>query len=694
MCGICGIFDPQSRLRPISEMNDSLRHRGPDDEGYLFARTQSDVYRQAGGPDTHPALSLPDSRSVEINQFDLALGSRRLAILDLSSAGHMPMTTDGKLWLVYNGEVYNYKELQAELQVLGYSFKSHSDTEVILAAYREWGTECLSRFNGMFSFAIWDSARNRLFCARDRFGIKPFYYFWDGSSFIFASEIKALLRHPIVPAEPREAAIYDYLVLGVSDHSEMTFFSQTQALPAGHFLLFDTRERQLRIEQWWRLKAEQHEELEAGERQPEVRGQFRGLLTDAVRLRLRSDVPVGTCLSGGLDSSAIVCLCNSLMRDEHVIHPGAIGDHQKTFTARNSEPEIDEYRYSRQIVELTGAEENLVYPTSEVLWQEVESFIFQLDEPVDSTSQYPQWNVMRLAQDRGVRVLLDGQGGDELLAGYHTYFPTYLDELHAREGAVAALSAAFDFARIGGRPARDCLRSYSYRKLPWRVQKLLSALEPGRTPPGTGGSGLKAWQASPLLMWKFQNRTLPAAATNGAGPLAKALYNDLTVTNLPKLLRYEDRNSMTFSIEARLPFLDFRLVEFVFSLPSSYRINQGWTKRILRDSLSDLLPKEICWRRSKLGFPVPESKWLRAGAGQIRRALGSPAARELDRFLDPEALVRMRELPDQELAAAPGLWRIVNLVLWFEMYFRGKARQARTSTDEHGLARTEQVSPC
>ncbi len=671
MCGICGIFDPESRLRPISEMNDSLRHRGPDDEGYLFAGTESGTYRQGGGPDTHPALSLPDCRSVEVNQYDLALGSRRLAILDLSSAGHMPMTVDGKLWLTYNGEVYNYKEIQAELQQLGYSFRSHSDTEVILAAYAEWGTECLSRFNGMFSFAIWDAARNRLFCARDRFGIKPFYYFWDGSSFIFASEIKALLRHPVVPAEPREAAIYDYLILGVSDHSEMTFFKQIQALPAGHFLLFDTRERQLRLEQWWRLKAQCQVDLEAPEKQPEVRQQFRELLTDAVRLRLRSDVPVGTCLSGGLDSSAIVCLCNSLMREEHVIHPGAIGDHQKTFTARNSEPEIDEYRFSRQIVDLTGAEENLVYPTPEVLWQEVESFVWQLDEPVDSTSQYPQWNVMRLARDRGVRVLLDGQGGDELLAGYHTYFPTYLDEVYDQEGATAALSAAMDFARVGGRPARDCLRSYAYRKLPWRLQRMLATLQPRRTPPGTGGSGLKAWQISPMLLWKFQNRALPAAATNGAGPLAKALYNDLSITNLPKLLRYEDRNAMTFSIEARLPFLDFRLVEFVFSLPSSYRISEGWTKRIMRDSLNDLLPKEVCWRRSKLGFPVPELKWLRTGAGRIRQVLQSAAARELDRYLNPDALARMRELPDEELAAVPGLWRIVNLVVWFEMYFRG-----------------------
>ncbi len=671
MCGICGIFDPESRLRPISEMNDSLRHRGPDDEGYLFARTESGTYRQAGGPDTHPSLSFPGCHSVEVSRYDLALGSRRLAILDLSSAGHMPMTVDGERWLIYNGEVYNYKEIQAELQQLGYSFRSHSDTEVILAAYAEWGTECLSRFNGMFSFAIWDATRNRLFCARDRFGIKPFYYFWDGSTFVFASEIKALLRHPVVPAEPREAAVYDYLILGVSDHSEMTFFRQIQALPAGHFLLFDTRERQLRLEQWWRLKAQCQVGLGAPDKQPEVRQQFRELLTDAVRLRLRSDVPVGTCLSGGLDSSAIVCLCNSLMREEHVIHPGAIGDHQKTFTARNSEPEIDEYRFSRQIVDLTGAEENLVYPTPEVLWQEVESFIWQLDEPVDSTSQYPQWNVMRLARDRGVRVLLDGQGGDELLAGYHTYFPPYLDEVYSRHGAVATLSAAMDFARVGGRPARDCLRSYAYRKLPWRLQRVLATLQPRRTPPGTGGSGLKAWQISPLLLWKFQNRALPAAATNGAGPLTKALHNDLSVTNLPKLLRYEDRNAMTFSIEARLPFLDFRLVEFVFSLPSSYRINEGWTKRILRDSLNDILPKEVCWRKSKLGFPVPELKWLRAGAGRIRQVLGSPAVRELDRYLDPQALMRIRELPDEELAAVPGLWRIVNLVVWFEMYFRG-----------------------
>jgi len=674
-------------------MNNLLRHRGPDDEGYLFAQTESGAYKQAGGPDSHPDLSLPDCNSVEVHNHDLALGSRRLAILDLSAAGHMPMTVDGRLWLVYNGEIYNYRELQAELQTLGYSFRSHADTEVILAAYTEWGTECLSRFNGMFSFAIWDAGKKRLFCARDRFGIKPFYYYWDGSSLIFASEIKALMQHPAVPAEPRESAIYDYLILGVSDHSDATFFNGIEVLPAGHFLLLDTRDRQLRIEQWWNLDLHCQEDLEAPERRAYVRGRFRELLTDAVRLRLRSDVPVGTCLSGGLDSSAIVSLCNSLMREEHVIPQGVIGDHQKTFTARNFEPEIDEHHFSRKIVDMTGAEENLVYPSSDLLWQELESFVWQLDEPVDSTSQYPQWNVMRLARQRGVKVVLDGQGGDELLAGYQSYYPTYLDEVSSREGTIAAMSAALDFARIGGTPARDCLRSYAYRKLPWRMQQTLSFFQAQRTAPGTGGSGLKAWQVSQLLIWKFQNRRLPSAPANGTGPLVKALYNDLTRTNLPKLLRYEDRNSMTFSIEARLPFLDFRLVEFVFALPVSYRISGGWTKRILRDSMRDILPNEICWRRSKLGFPVPEAKWLQAGASQIRQLLTSPATRELDRFLDPGAIEGMRALPDAALAASPGLWRIVNLVVWFKLYFQRQRREGVTGVTGTGHTELRGTEP-
>jgi asparagine synthase (glutamine-hydrolysing) len=675
MCGICGIFDVQHRLGPIVRMNKVQAHRGPDDEGYLFIETGTRECRLTAGEDTAGDLALPSCAEVDTSCCTLVLGSRRLAILDLSPAGHMPMSyANGRCWVVFNGEIYNYRELRQQLQALGYTFRSDSDTEVILAAYLEWGVDCLSRFNGMFGIALWDSESNVLFCARDRFGVKPFYYHQQDGFFAFASEIKALVEHPAVPRTPHDETIYDYLALGLSDHSAQTFFEGIVALPPGHFALLDLTDGTLRRQRWWNVEVNDSFEPQSARHSERVYAEFANLLEDAVRLRLRSDVPVGSALSGGLDSSSIVVLANRLLLEEQVIPRHLVGEHQQTFTARNIEADIDEHFYSNLIVQRTGAQEHLVYPKPQTLWRELAQFVWHQDEPVNSTSQYAQWCVMRLAKQNGVTVLLDGQGGDEILAGYTAYVPLYVEQVRQYAGLGAAAKAAWQTARIGGGPVVNTLIDHAKHRLPPRAQQLVDVLHPPRLGPGHGGTGLQEWQLAPALMEQCHARRWTAPQL-GNGGLAGHLHRDLTATNLPKLLRYEDRSSMAFSLETRLPFLDYRLVQMVFSLPLNYRFHDGWSKYLLRRAMNDKLPPEIAWRKTKLGYPTPEVNWLRAGSDTIRQVLRDNVANPLlAQYVRPDALREMAALPDDALAEAPGLWRIVNLAVWLDLHF-GARRQ-------------------
>jgi asparagine synthase (glutamine-hydrolysing) len=420
MCGISGIWhlDNSRSISPslIAQMTFTLRHRGPDDEGYLFVDTVTGHHEGRRGRDTVPELQMPDVRQGSEKRYDLAFGFRRLSIIDLSPAGHQPMgNADGSLWVVYNGEIYNYLELREELKARGHTFRTATDTEVILCAYEEWGEACLERFNGMWAFALWDGHRQQLFCARDRFGIKPFYYVWDGTTFAFASEIKALLQMPDITRRPNEPVIYDYLRYGHLDHSEETFFTGIKQFPPAHFLLLRPT-RQFSLRRYWDLIPDRRAEpLFTSDASYAER--FYSLFEDAVRLRLRSDVPIGTCLSGGLDSSAIVCVANKLLLDENVIDPDLVGERQRTFSSCFDDRQYDERQYIQAVLALTGAEPNYTFPKGGELLDALTKLMWHQDEPFGSTSIYAQWRVMEKTAERGVKVLLDGQGGDELLAG-------------------------------------------------------------------------------------------------------------------------------------------------------------------------------------------------------------------------------------------------------------------------------------
>jgi len=535
-------------------MRDCITHRGPDDAGVWTS-----------------------------NKGGVLLASRRLAILDLSASGHQPMQdATGSRTIVFNGEIYNYVELRDELRTKGYQFRSHGDTEVLLNAYDAWGTDCLSRLNGMFAFAIWDEKLQRLFAARDRFGEKPFYYHYDPKRgfFLFASEIKALLISQAVEARPSHPAIYRYLAYHEIDNGADTLFQGILALPPGHALVFSVDSHGPKIWRYWDLDPEAETHLADDEAYGE---RMRELLGDAVQIRLRADVPVGSSLSGGLDSSTIVGLIAGERNDQR----------QVTFSARFHDVRFDEGQYIQCVVDSAHVEAHFVFPDPNRLPDELETLTWHQDHPFGGSSVYAQWNVMRLAKEHGVTVLLDGQGADESLAGYHHYFGPYYAGLLRQLHWGTFLVSFCRYLREQGSTCVPIIVSYllpSFMRIP--LKGLLR-------PPGIRVEFSRQWGSEPeRVSSRFKN------------PLQEELYQTLTRTSLPTLLRYADRNSMAFSREVRLPFLDHRLVEFLFAIPANQKIRGTTTKVVLRNAIRGIVPEKIRTRKDKIGFAPPETSWL------------------------------------------------------------------------------------
>ena len=598
MCGIAGIFNLDSQpiaLSQLRAMADLLRHRGPDDEGFALFDTTTGCACHLKGPDSPAGVLLPDVRDFNPSTYNLALAERRLAILDLSQAAHTPMVTpDHTLTLTFNGEIYNYIELRAELAALGHTFHTRGDTEVLLAAYRQWGTECVTHFNGMWAFALWDAVQKRLFCSRDRFGVKPFYYVHQQQTFAFASEPKALWGSGLMAARPNRSLLLDFLAGYEANMLDETMFEQILQLPGGYNLIATSDG--LHSERYWSLPC--NTELGPAHLNTAEFQRLREMLTDAVRLRLRADVPIGTCLSGGLDSSAIVTLTNGLMQREHSIQRTQVGEHQKTFTACYADAASDERQFAQLIVNRTDAEWHQVFPTLESLRADLQKFIWHHDEPPITTSMYAQWCVMRKVREQGVIVTLDGQGSDELLAGYLP-FDVYLSQL-LRAGQLRRLvTEAHAIAQVGSRSSTDILKRVVAYQMPTVWQQALQRAQPART------LGLRPADAAATIM---RHQKSFDANTRANLPLH---LQALATYNLPRLLRSEDRNSMAFSVEARTPFLDVRLAEYISQLPASYRIHNGWSKYVLRQAMTHVLPAEIVWRRDKKGFATPEQQWVR-----------------------------------------------------------------------------------
>ena len=657
MCAIAGLYNVTGEpvdLRLLEAMTRVQAHRGPDGEGYvLLAASEKRKPVPVIG-------SLSASVRARLPGYALGMGHRRLAILERSPLGHQPMASeDGIVWITYNGEVYNYLELREELRGMGHRFRSGSDTEVLLAAYREWGEACVTRFNGMFAFALWDGDRHRLFCARDRLGVKPFYYAWNGARFAFASEIKGLLAAGIRPS-PNQRAVFDYLDGACLDHSEDTFFEGIRQLPPAHTLTVST---QVRMQRYWTLPSCG----EAGLSMCDAVERFRHLFYDAVRLRLRSDVPIGTCLSGGLDSSSIACVANELMFVEHAVPRVLIGDRQKTFSSCFEDPAYDERRFIRPVLERTGAEAHYTFPDPKELAESASRLVWQQDEPFCSTSIFAQWNVMRLAAQNGVKVLLDGQGADELLAGYHGFFGAFFADLAAQRRWLDLLRELAAYRRLHGPLPKYVFANLARAFLPSPLVRLVRSRLTGSVD----------WIAPEF---RRQWGPTPAAPFLADSHLRNMEDQLLTWNGLRALLHYEDRNSMAFGIETRLPFLDYRLVEFLYGLGPELKIRNGWTKAVLREALDGILPDEVRWRTDKMGFVTPEDVWFRTSLREMTRDILSDARTRARGYLNVDAAVKEFEAHEagrKNLSFT--IWRWLNLELWCRTFVDNSSCVASSS---------------
>jgi asparagine synthase (glutamine-hydrolysing) len=585
MCGIVGTWNFDGRgvdLAALRRATTAIRHRGPDDEGYLLIDTRSGRTELCGGKDTTAELRLPELSRFASNHFDLAFGFRRLSILELSPAGHQPMASaDKREWIIFNGEIYNYLELRDDLISHGHRFHTGSDTEVILAAYRQWGEACVERFNGMFALAIWNTVEKSLFMARDRFGEKPLYYVYvPGKAIAFASEMKALWAGGFAERKIYEPVAAAYKYFKEIETGEQTFFENIYRLPQAHTMMISAA-GEVRRRRYWDIDPRIQEE---GKNDEWCKEQFRELLTDSVRLRLRADVPVGSSLSGGIDSSTIVSIISRLLPQTAI---------QKTFSARFDDSFYDEGQWMDMVTAVNKVERHDVWLTADDFFTDLKTLMWHQEEPFNSTSIYAQFAVMRLARTGDVTVLLDGQGADEMLGGYHSYFGERGDDL----------VRSLDFQSYM-RWRRECIEMHG--GAPNSVKRVLVQSVPKPVKNTVRRFHQKAKglpdvkRSDPVYSSEFKN----------ISSFRRALWWNTTREGLVELLRYADRNSMAHSREVRLPFLDHRLVEFVFRLPERLLMRGAWTKWILRESFRGIVPDKIVDRVDKLGYMPPQQRWL------------------------------------------------------------------------------------
>jgi len=613
MCGIGGFNWEDAALG--ERINALQRHRGPDGHGL----------RVADG---------------------VTLAHRRLTIVDLSDAGAQPMPNeDESLWLVYNGEIYNAPALTAELRSHGHRFRSHTDSEVIVHGYEQWGEACVDRFDGQFAFAIFDVRQRRLFLARDRFGIRPLHFYHAGGRFLFASEIKALLACPLVPRRADDLAVYDYLAYNCYNHTDRTFFEGIRSLRPSECLTYDLATDDLRIRRYYEIPLVDADDPGL-DRACTV---FRHKFYDAVLQRLvRSDVEVGSCLSGGLDSSSIVCGLHAAAPDRAAGH--------KTFSLTFPDrPRVDESRYVDEVVRQTGVDSRRTTSDTRRILTDLDALVYHQDEPFGGPSIYGQWEVMRLAAAHRIKVLLDGQGGDELLAGYFFFYGYHLLDLLG-----------------GGHPMELASEVGSYLWRHWgRWDGLLSPallVAPQRFKRRLTQRYLRAALAPEFV------RTL-----GDSSAIPEQMYSRMTLNavlkmrfevSLPQLLREEDRNAMAHSIESRLPFLDHHLVAYVMNLPGRYKTHRGYTKYLLREALRGVLPEDIRTRCSKLGFGTPISEWFRSPemSERLRDLFASAVFRERGYF-DPSAVQALFDAHQAgRTDAYQTIWKAMNLELWFRRF--------------------------
>ncbi|NVO02095.1 MAG: asparagine synthase (glutamine-hydrolyzing) [Bacteroidetes bacterium] len=606
MCGICGIINfiqTPVEENSIRQMKRALKHRGPDDDGLFI-------------------------------ENNVGFGYVRLSIIDLSAKGHQPMEDEsGRYVMIFNGEIYNYIELKEELKG-NYSFKTNTDSEVLLASYIFWGEDCLHHFNGMFSFVIYDKETKSIFAARDRFGVKPFYYYADDEQFIFASELQAILKVLKKKPEQNNQTIYDFLVFNRTDQTEATFFKNIKKLQHGSKMKIN-HSNEYKIEKWYHLNENINNPFTNDE-------EYKELFSSAIGLRLRCDVPIGVCLSGGLDSSAIV---STIIKDfdrkdintfSAVYGKGNKGDESEY---------IDEYKGLLKNMHYT-------YPSGESLFDDLDSFITTHAEPIPDTSPYAQYKLMELAKDH-VTVLLDGQGADEQLGGYHYFFGFYYKELFKQLKWLLLLNEIFAYYKK--HHSTFALQTFGYFLLPDSIKTKLK-------------NGNKGYLNNDFS-YKYASSNNIVKNIYDSKDLKSSLLDHFEY-KLEHLLKWEDCNSMKFGLESRVPFLDYRLVEKTLALPSNQIIRNGTTKFIFREAMKGILPERIRNRQSKIGFGTPEDIWFRMPKWQsyIEEILNSSTFKARG-YIDHEVAIKKFKIHQSGKAnLANEIWKWIHLELWFRKY--------------------------
>lgn len=663
MCGISGVINQRGfQIQSIKSMTDIIHHRGPDGEGFALFNNDGFIVA-AGGNDTQAEVwthQSPYKPTESINNlhgiFHVGFGHRRLSILDLSSCGHQPMSYgDGRYWITFNGEVYNYKELREELKVGGYHFHTETDTEVILASYAQWGIHCLQRFNGMWAFAIYDTIEKEIFMARDRFGIKPLYYWFapDGS-FCFASEIKQFTVYPGWDARINPQRAYDYLIYSYTDHTEETMFLGVNQIPGSHYFkgkkdgIVPNTKGKIITSKWYELPRQPYQGTFEQASQ-----QFRLLFKNSVDLHLRADVPVGTALSGGLDSSAIVCQMNIILKEK------GVEDLQKTFSCCSYDVRFDEKQWMDIVINHTSVDAHFVYPKLEDVFKITPNLIWFHDEPYQSQSAFLAYNVFKLVKSNNVKVLLNGQGADEYLGGYSQF--TYARLIRKiRKFQWLQLYKEIKNPGFLKYPTSFLLRIIVASIFPDKLRRIVSEISSKNL------SVIKSLISNKALGSKNIN-------PNNIIPVFQKNVSDISrhqtfYSTLPKYLKWEDRNSMANSIEARVPFLDYKLVEFVYNLPDDYLDFQGETKRILRKGLSGTLPEKIKNRKDKNGYLTPEERWVKEDNPALFRRRIEEAIAVTKGIIKPEALNYFDKVVAGKIPFDYTYWRLILFAEWIKRF--------------------------
>lgn len=586
MCGISGYLDTERgvNVSVLRRMTDVIRYRGPDDEGYvLIGSGKTKLY---GGKDTMGEVGLPLLDDAHGTAAFLGLGHRRLSILDLSVGGHQPMyLPDRDITLTYNGELYNYVELRAELESLGYGFRTHSDTEVLLYAYCAWGEDCLSHFNGMWGFALWDGRENKLFCARDRLGAKPFHYYRDGNHILFGSELKQLCQDDTIVRRFDQPYLAANLMYRISDYNDRTLIENMRVLRPGHKLVVQlntscTQITSMTVSPYWTLQVHYDDTVPEEQWDEKVAEEF----SRSCRWRMRSDAPLGALLSGGLDSSCMVAEMCSQMADPKEL--------QTFTTSYPGDKTCDEWHYANLVNQSCGCMGNQIIPDPDQLEKRYEEIIWH----VEGLAGLPLIGVKYLLDvisGRGIKVILNGQCGDEIMLGYERYYAFFFSAL-LRSGQLGRICSEFGLANKHSKLTFKDLIGYAAY---FNIAAVRNQRQWRRATQFVHEDLLQQRDREEL-----QDLLYPRS-------LEKLQYNELTATQLQHIVRFDDRLYMSASLESRIPFMDYRFVELACRIPPKYKIQKGYTKYLMRKVFAERLPKEVIWRTNKMGFGAPVSDW-------------------------------------------------------------------------------------